>query len=212
MLYDVMHIGLRYYCTPEWKCKHPNQRESESIQLAWPEIFAEVSMHQLHRIHQPVPVATPSRCRTLCSTLHSDLHPNLRNIMSSQCHPLQRRESILLGHSCRKWFHRMRSKATHGGPRAETQSLLFELPIWETRFRCLFPRLQLASFHALNLCCLCIDVPCHGDMLTTPCSSGIRVLRAIPGLPDGTQYLSLVILWNGLGLFPLFSWDFSLPV
>eukprot|EP00434_Breviolum_minutum_P026315 symbB.v1.2.023258.t1/scaffold2112.1/size106475/8 len=26
-------------------------------------------------------------------------------------------ESILLGHSCRKWFHRMRSKATHGGPR-----------------------------------------------------------------------------------------------
>ena len=148
------------------------------------EIFAEVSMHQLHRIHQPVPVATPSRCRTLCSTLHSDLHPNLRNIMSSQCHPLQRRESILLGHSCRKWFHRMRSKATHGGPRAETQSLLFELPIWETRFRCLFPRLQLASFHALNLCCLCIDVPCHGDMLTTPCSSGIR-LRAIPGLPDG---------------------------
>lgn len=82
-------------------------------------------MHQLHRIHQPVLVATPSRCRTLCSTLHSDLHPNLRNIMSSQCHPLQRRESILLGHSCRKWFHRMRSKATHGGPRAETQELAF---------------------------------------------------------------------------------------
>lgn len=73
--------------------------------------------------------------------------------------------------------------------------------------RCLFPRLQLASFHALNLCCLCIDVPCHGDMLTTPCSPGM-VLRAIPGLRDGTQYLSLVIPWIGwsalasISLFP----------
>ena len=30
--------------------------------------------------------------------------------------------------------------------------------------------------------------------------------------PSGWDPVSLVILWNGLGLFPLFSWDFSLPV